>query len=78
MIAVMRFFTLALPFEVDGSPAPSRPARRQAFVQKCTFDRRAVGAVVVPVGLALRGNNDRGRSDLGHHTHYALSLFSVA
>jgi hypothetical protein len=53
MIAVMRFFTLALPFEVDGSPAPSRPARRQAFVQKCTFDRRAVGAVVVPIGLAF-------------------------
>ena len=53
MIAAMRFFTLALPLEVDGSPAPSPPARRQAFVQKCTFDRRAVGAVVVPVGLAF-------------------------
>jgi hypothetical protein len=53
MIAAMRFFTLALPLEVDGSPAPSPPARRQAFVQKCTFNRRAVGAVVVPVGLAF-------------------------
>ena len=53
LIAAMRFFTLALPLEVDGSPAPSPPARRQAFVQKCTFDRRSVGAVVVPVGLAF-------------------------
>ena len=74
MIAAMRFFTLALPLEVDGSPAPSPPARRQAFVQKCTFDRRAVGPVVVPRRVALRGNNDRGRSDLGHDTHYAFKL----
>jgi len=57
MIAAMRFFTLALPLEVDGSPAPSPPARRQAFFQKCTFDRRAVGAVVVPVGLAFHAPN---------------------
>src|SRR5260370_544139 len=48
LIAAMRFFTLALPLEVDGSPAPSPPARRQAFVQKCTFDRRPLGPVVVP------------------------------
>ncbi len=74
MIAAMRFFTLALPLEVDGSPAPSPPARRQAFVQKCTFDRRSVGAVVVPHRIGLRGNNDRGRSDLGHDTHYAFKL----
>jgi len=57
MIAAMRFFTLALALEVDGSPAPSPPARRQAFFQKCTFDRRAVGAVVVPVGLAFHAPN---------------------
>ena len=70
----MRFFTLALRLEVDGSPAPSPPARRQAFVQKCAFDRRAVGAVVVSVRIGLRGNNDRGRGDLGHETHYAFKL----
>jgi hypothetical protein len=29
------------------------------------------GAVVVPFGLAFHGNNDRGRSDLGHDTHNA-------
>jgi hypothetical protein len=74
MIAAMRFFTLALPLEVDGSPAPSPPARRQAFVQKCAFDRRAVGAVVVPHRIGLRGNNDRGRSDIGHDTNYAFKL----
>jgi hypothetical protein len=27
MIPTMRFFTLALRFEVNGSPAPSPPAR---------------------------------------------------
>jgi hypothetical protein len=53
MIAAMGFFTHVLPLEVDGSHAPSLPARRQAFVKKSTFDRRAVGAVVVPIGLAL-------------------------
>ena len=37
-------------------------------------DRRAVGAVVVPDRIGLRGNNDRGRSDLGHDTQYAFKL----
>ena len=63
MIPSMRFFTLSMRFEVDGGPAPSPPARH--------VDRRAVGAVVVPVGFGLRANNDRGRSDRGHDTHNA-------
>jgi len=73
MIAAMRFFTLALPLQVDGSPEPSPPARRQAFVQKCTFDRSGrSGSCSRRIGL--RGNNDRGRSDLGHDTHYAFKF----
>ena len=63
----MRFFTLALRFEVDGSPAPSPPARRQAFVQNA---RRSTGGRSGSCSrrIGLRGNNDRGRSDRGHDT----------
>src|ERR1700676_2285885 len=50
MIPAMRFFTLALRFEVDGSPALSLTGIRS----KMRIERRAVGAiVVVPVGLAF-------------------------
>jgi hypothetical protein len=52
MIPAMRFFTLALRFEVDGSPAPSPPALT-GICSKMHIDRRAVGAVVVPVGSAF-------------------------
>jgi hypothetical protein len=53
MTPTMLVFSLALRFEVDGSPALSPPARWQAFVQKCTIERRGVRATVVPVGWAF-------------------------
>jgi hypothetical protein len=53
MIAAMRFFTRALPFEVDGQPSTITASAPTGIVQKCRFDRRALGAVVVPVGLAF-------------------------
>ena len=49
MIPAMRFFTLALPLEVDGSPAPSPANSLTGICSKMHVDRRAVGAVVVPV-----------------------------
>ncbi len=53
MIPAMRFFTPALRFEVDGSPAPSPASSLTGICSKMHVDRRAVGAVVVPIGLAL-------------------------
>jgi hypothetical protein len=66
MIPAVRFFTLALRFEVDGSPAPSPPARRQAIVQKCTSIDGAGRSVSCSLLIGFRGNNDRGRSDRDH------------
>ena len=61
MIPAMRFFTLALRFEVDGSPAPSpagladrhlfKNARRSTGGRSSSCSRRS----------GLRGNNDRGQ-----------------
>ena len=48
----MRFFTLALRFEVDGSPALSTPASLKHLFT-LHVDPRVVGAVGVPVGLAF-------------------------
>ena len=51
MIPSMRFFTLSMRFEVDGGPAPSRSLT--GICSQMHVDRRAVGAVVVPVQLAF-------------------------
>ncbi len=53
MIPAMRFFTLALRFEVDGSPGTITASSLTGICSKMHVDRRAVGAVVVPVGLAF-------------------------
>ncbi len=53
MIPAMRFFTLALRFEVDGSPYTITASSLTGICSKMHVDRRAVGAVVVPVGLAF-------------------------
>src|SRR6516162_8888424 len=58
---------------LDGSPAPSPPARRQAFFQKCTFDRRAVGAVGVPVGLAFHAPNATFSTSVKRVVNYRLT-----
>jgi hypothetical protein len=76
MIPAMRFFTLALPLEVDGSPAPSPASSLTGICSKMHVDRRAVGAVVVPRRIGLGGNNDRGRSDGSHDTHNSLPVNS--
>jgi hypothetical protein len=73
MSSAMRFFTLALRFEGYGKPCTITASSLTGICSKMHVDRRAVGAVVVPVGLALRGNNDRGRSDLGHDTQLLLN-----
>ena len=49
----MRFFTLALRFEVDGKPCTITASSLTGICSKMHVDRRAVGAVVVPVGLAF-------------------------
>jgi hypothetical protein len=49
----MRFFTLALRFEVDGKPCTITASSLTGICSKMHIDRRAVGAVVVPVGLAF-------------------------
>ena len=67
----MRFFTLALRFEVDGKPCTITASSLTGICSKMHVDRRAVGAVVVPRRIGLGGNNDRGRSDRGHDTHNA-------
>ena len=53
MIPAMRFFTLALRFEVHGSPCTITASSLTGICSKMHVDRRAVGAVVVPVGLAF-------------------------
>ena len=66
----MRFFTLALRFEVDGGLHHHRQlADRHLF----TNARRSTGGRSGSCSrrIGLRGNNDRGRSDLGHETHNA-------
>ena len=52
MIPAMRFFTLALRFELDGQPC-AITASLTGICSKMHVDRRPVGAVVVPVGLAF-------------------------
>ena len=66
----MRFFTVALRFEVDGSLAPSPPASLKHLF---THARRSTGGRSGSCSdrIGLRGNNDRGRSDRGHDTHNA-------
>ena len=70
MIHAMRFFTLALRFEVDGSPAHHRQlADRHLFKNARRSTGGRSGSCSRRIGL--RGNNDRGRSDRGHDTHNA-------
>ena len=66
----MRFFTLALRFEVDGGLHHHRQlADRHLF----TNARRSTGGRSGSCSrrIGLRGNNDRGRSDRAHDTHNA-------
>src|SRR5260370_39371612 len=49
----MCFFTPALGFEVAGKPRPIPAISLTGICSKMHVDRRAVGAVVVPVGLAF-------------------------
>jgi hypothetical protein len=53
ILRAMRFFTLALRFEVDGKPCTITASSLTGICSKMHVDRRAVGAVVVPVGLAF-------------------------
>ena len=53
MIPAMRFFTLALRFEVDGKPSTITTSSLTGICTTMHVDGRAVGAVVVPVGLAF-------------------------
>ena len=61
----MRFFTLALRFEVDGSPAPSPPASLKHLFKHAR--RSTVSRSSSCFGrIGLRDNNGRGRGDRGH------------
>jgi hypothetical protein len=53
MSSAMRFFTLALRFEGYGKPCTITASSLTGICSKMHVDRRAVGAVVVPVGLAF-------------------------
>ena len=74
MIPAMRCFTLALRFEVDGSPMAALHHHRQ-LADRHLFKnaRRSTGGRSGSCSrrLGLRANNDRGRSDRGHDTHNA-------
>ena len=70
MVPAMRFFTLALRFEVDDSLRHHRQlADRHLFKNARRSTGGRSGSCSRRIGL--RGNNDRGRSDRGHDTHNA-------
>jgi hypothetical protein len=67
------FFTLALRFEVDGKPCTITASSRTGICSKMHVDRRAVGAVVVPVGLAFHAPNAIFNTSLKRVVIYRLT-----
>jgi hypothetical protein len=67
----MRFFTLALRFEVDGKPCTITANSLTGICSKMHVDSTGGRSGSCSRRIGLRGNNDHGRSDRGHDTHNA-------
>jgi hypothetical protein len=67
----VRFFTLALRFEVDGQPCTITVTSLTGICSKMHIERRGGRSDRCSRRIGLRGYNDRGCSDRCHDTHNA-------